>query len=87
MVKRVVKVYNPGARLNQRLKQTGAAISVCATSQSCRQPRQLSHRRCARSVAEKEGARVGACNYYLKARFPTAQRAAAAVPCLSEVLG
>ena len=30
---------------------------------------------------------MGECNVYLKARFPTAKRAAAAVPRLSELLG
>jgi hypothetical protein len=30
---------------------------------------------------------VGECNYYLKARFPTAERAAAAMPRLCELLG
>jgi hypothetical protein len=30
---------------------------------------------------------VGECNYYLKARFPTAARAAAAMPRLCELLG
>jgi hypothetical protein len=34
-----------------------------------------------------EGAWLGECNYYLKARFPTAERATAAVPRLSELLG
>jgi hypothetical protein len=38
-----------------------------------------------RSAKKEVG--IGECNYYLKARFSTAEEAAAAVPRLSELLG